>query len=541
MAASIGSSVGASAGSKADAQAQASSIASDDGNSADTFEDLLAGALQAICLGSGITGMNVNMLPAAMGLTKTTTSSGTSAVSSLSADPVQTQDAGQQKSSSTIGDTDAVDAADPSEEPGESTAVKLDKLPPAADQSVTAAATSQLSLDVPEGSEQEDTTSTKADTAVEPDSASTPSQPSPTAATSPNGISVAQSASTVSIVTTAGPQVSTPARAANVPQTPPAASPPTGTGVTQLPITLFARTTPSAPTGSQLPASAVARADPEPPSVNLAAGQWKTLTGDGKLTDAPVAAPPNAPISIDGSVQSFARAGTTNPPVPQEASSRLVALAGQAATAAQTGTDLAAAPKSIQAAETVPPKAQQDDDEPSAPSASSTATSLTGPTAVLTPSPGTPQTSGPAPQQSASASPVIDQVADGIASRAAGLKQGGTVDFYMRLNPPELGTVFVHLRATENTLSARLVVGDATARSAIESQLPQLRVKLGQSGMSLGGFDVASQQSNTRQSRQQWQDEPSDGKTSNSGTSPASAWFSQSSPATGTSQVDVTA
>jgi flagellar hook-length control protein FliK len=101
-----------------------------------------------------------------------------------------------------------------------------------------------------------------------------------------------------------------------------------------------------------------------------------------------------------------------------------------------------------------------------------------------------------------------EQVAESIAARAEVARSHGPVDFYMRLDPPDLGTVHVYLRATETSLSAHLVVTNVSTRMTIESQLPQLRLKLGEAGLSLGGFDVSQQRSGSRQSGRSWQEAP---------------------------------
>jgi flagellar hook-length control protein FliK len=98
---------------------------------------------------------------------------------------------------------------------------------------------------------------------------------------------------------------------------------------------------------------------------------------------------------------------------------------------------------------------------------------------------------------------VADQVAGETARQAYLVRRGGTTDFFVRLEPPELGQVQVHLRATEQQLTARLVVADEAARQAIAGQLQDLRLKLQGAGITLGSFDVAHQRDGSRRSGQQ--------------------------------------
>jgi flagellar hook-length control protein FliK len=105
---------------------------------------------------------------------------------------------------------------------------------------------------------------------------------------------------------------------------------------------------------------------------------------------------------------------------------------------------------------------------------------------------------------------VAAQIADAIMGKPVLIQRGGTTDIYLRLNPPELGTVNLHLRAMGQTLTARVVVSGDAAQSAIETQLPQLRARLGEVGITLGGFDVAQQGQQSQQSRPQQEDSSSD-------------------------------
>jgi hypothetical protein len=101
-----------------------------------------------------------------------------------------------------------------------------------------------------------------------------------------------------------------------------------------------------------------------------------------------------------------------------------------------------------------------------------------------------------------------EQVFGEIASRVELSQRDGRTDFRMRLDPPGLGTVHVHLTALEHSVSARLVVNDEAARQAIESQLQTLRESLAGVGVSLERFDVASDGGGSRGAWQWQQPEP---------------------------------
>ncbi len=105
------------------------------------------------------------------------------------------------------------------------------------------------------------------------------------------------------------------------------------------------------------------------------------------------------------------------------------------------------------------------------------------------------RSSQPAPASSSHGPPpVAEQVALETTRQAQLIRRGETTEFSLRLNPPELGTVHVHLRATEGGLSARFVVADEGARQALEGQMQALRLRLGEAGISLGSFDVFQRQ-----------------------------------------------
>ncbi|MDB5342359.1 MAG: flagellar hook-length control protein FliK [Schlesneria sp.] len=80
----------------------------------------------------------------------------------------------------------------------------------------------------------------------------------------------------------------------------------------------------------------------------------------------------------------------------------------------------------------------------------------------------------------------------------------------LRLDPPELGRVNVHLSVTNDVVSIRMVTTDDAARQVIERQLNQLQQSLTDKGIAFGDFQVqtggAGQQSSDRGFRKQWAD-----------------------------------
>ena len=80
----------------------------------------------------------------------------------------------------------------------------------------------------------------------------------------------------------------------------------------------------------------------------------------------------------------------------------------------------------------------------------------------------------------------------------------------LRLDPPELGRVSVHMSVTNDVVSIRMVTSDDAARQAIERQLNELQQSLTDKGIAFQEFQVqsggAGQQSSDRGFRKQWAD-----------------------------------
>lgn len=96
------------------------------------------------------------------------------------------------------------------------------------------------------------------------------------------------------------------------------------------------------------------------------------------------------------------------------------------------------------------------------------------------------------PRVTSNTPPVAAQVSDAYVSQARVIERGGRHEFQLRLDPPELGEVKVRVLAMGDKVEARLVVSDDAVRKMIESQLPELRQRLEQAGVSVPKFDVTT-------------------------------------------------
>lgn len=100
--------------------------------------------------------------------------------------------------------------------------------------------------------------------------------------------------------------------------------------------------------------------------------------------------------------------------------------------------------------------------------------------------------------------PIAEQVSRAVLVHAEIIRTEGRVEFRLHLEPPELGTVRVQLRLTEQTLSARLIVHDVAAQHLIEGQIESLRQRLMEMGLSVGQFDVSCDRGNGQQQGDRW-------------------------------------
>lgn len=94
------------------------------------------------------------------------------------------------------------------------------------------------------------------------------------------------------------------------------------------------------------------------------------------------------------------------------------------------------------------------------------------------------------PWESADSTPV-PRIVTAIHDRVDSLATGQPIDVRLRLDPPELGTVHVHLRLIDDVVSVRLVGDNESATRLLESQLPDLRQSLAERGLTFGHCEVS--------------------------------------------------
>lgn len=98
----------------------------------------------------------------------------------------------------------------------------------------------------------------------------------------------------------------------------------------------------------------------------------------------------------------------------------------------------------------------------------------------------------PMPNESQSNQSPAEQLSRAFVAQAAIINREGRSDFHLRLQPTQLGSMQIHLTATNHTISARVVVAQQGTQQLIESQAHQLRQALAESGLVLGHFEVRS-------------------------------------------------
>lgn len=120
-------------------------------------------------------------------------------------------------------------------------------------------------------------------------------------------------------------------------------------------------------------------------------------------------------------------------------------------------------------------------------------TEITNATNPLAAAPAYNQPSAPISPASptATATPVA-QVAEAVVTQARVLERPGSVEFHMRLDPPELGSMQIRLVARGNEIHGQVLVADAAVRQLLESQLPELRQRLEASGVNVQSFGIAT-------------------------------------------------
>jgi hypothetical protein len=102
------------------------------------------------------------------------------------------------------------------------------------------------------------------------------------------------------------------------------------------------------------------------------------------------------------------------------------------------------------------------------------------------PSPTSP--SAPAP----AASPMTESMAQAVVSHARVMERPGSVEFQMRLDPPELGRMQIRLVTHGDEIHGQVLVAHDAVRQLIESQLPELRQRLEAAGVNVQQFNVAT-------------------------------------------------
>lgn len=110
----------------------------------------------------------------------------------------------------------------------------------------------------------------------------------------------------------------------------------------------------------------------------------------------------------------------------------------------------------------------------------------------------------------------VERIADSIIVRSETVVREGRTEFRLHLEPPELGSVQVHLTATERGISARLLVHEQGARLLIQSQLESLRQRLREEGISLR-LDVTSNDAGSQGQRQPQPEPLADARTTGRG------------------------
>lgn len=101
------------------------------------------------------------------------------------------------------------------------------------------------------------------------------------------------------------------------------------------------------------------------------------------------------------------------------------------------------------------------------------------------------QSTPPAPASAPPPAPAV-QLAEAVVKHAHITEHEGSVEFRMRLDPPDLGPVRVRLVSAGDEIHGHLVVADDAVRRMVESQLPELRQRLQDAGVSVQRFDVAT-------------------------------------------------
>ncbi len=125
------------------------------------------------------------------------------------------------------------------------------------------------------------------------------------------------------------------------------------------------------------------------------------------------------------------------------------------------------------------------------------------PTTAITAGAGTAMATGPATSAPPAAAPALPPlpIADAAAALAEQIEtmvEDEVWQMKLRLDPPRLGTVDVHLAVRDQQVAVSLVSGDAQARMLLAQALPELSNALAAKGLQLMGADVGQSSSQGR-------------------------------------------
>lgn len=87
----------------------------------------------------------------------------------------------------------------------------------------------------------------------------------------------------------------------------------------------------------------------------------------------------------------------------------------------------------------------------------------------------------------------VDQIGEAILNRHDEIQRSGKAEIHLRLDPPELGSVQIHLHGDDQHLTGRIVAAEQTTHALLETQMESLRHRLEQAGYQVSRFEVSWQ------------------------------------------------